>query len=67
MTSEKLVVDMRRANRRTPMKSRKPKTDNFCWAVWRRWSAQAMGSGENILADTPAAEESIPWLVNHSL
>ena len=52
MTSEKLVVDMRRANRRTPMKSHKTKTDNFRRAVWQRWSAQAMGSGGNNLGDT---------------
>jgi hypothetical protein len=58
VTSEKLVVDMRRPNRRTPMKSRKAKTDCFRWAVWRRWCTENMvgARGENL--DTHVAEDA---------
>ena len=55
VTSQHVVVDIRRPNRRTPMKSRKTKTYGFRWAVWRSWCHQVLESG---LADTSVAEES---------
>ena len=39
-TSEKLVVDMRRPDRRTPMKVRKVKTDHFRWQLWKKFCEQ---------------------------
>jgi hypothetical protein len=50
VTSEKLIVDGRRPNRRLPFKCRKAKTDNFRWKVWWRWVHLMNGLAEGRLA-----------------
>ena len=51
-TSEAVVSDMRRPDRRTPMKVRKAKTDQFRTVIWKAYCEQ-----QGLLTVTPELVE----------